>query len=693
MYETGFLCVSVVRLSGSVAAKAFVNSHGNNVSEDKMKQHLIMYLTAILLGAVGLAGAPARSEAISYTVASPDGRISVTIAAGEELSYSVSFGGRQILRPSPISMSLDSGLVLGKPAMAIGSTTRSADQMLRPVVRHKRAEIRDHYNERRIDFQGGYALLVRVFDDGIAYRFATSLTGEITIKDEQASFRFADDGLVFFPEEESLMSHQERLYKRLRISEIAAPRFSSLPALVQVPNGPNVVITEADLLDYAGMDLTAEGSANGLRGLFPQYPLKTRLARDRNENVVERADYIAKTRGTREFPWRVLVIASDDRGLIETDIIYRLASESALTDTSWIKPGKVAWDWWNANNLYGVPFRAGINTDTYKYYIDFASAHGIEYVILDEGWYKLGDLLAVVPAINMDALTAYAREKKVGLILWVIWKTLDQQMEPALDQFAKWGVKGIKVDFMQREDQWMVNYYERTAREAAKRKLLVDFHGAYKPTGLYRTYPNIVSNEGVKGLEHSKWGEEASPDNAVTWPFLRMLAGPADYTPGAMINAAKADFKPIYNRPMSQGTRCQQLAMYVVYESPLQMLADSPSNYLKELESLEFLSAVPTVWDETRVLDAKVGEYILIARRKGREWYVGAMTSWTARDLEVDLSFLGGGAFQADIYRDGPNADRVGVDYRREKQAITGAARVKIHLVPGGGWVARITPR
>jgi len=629
----------------------------------------------------------------SYNVDSPDRHISVSIGAGTELTYSVSIGGRLIVRASPISMTLDTGQVLGKPAKPSASSTRSADQRLKPVLRIKRAEVRDYYNERRIDFEGGYSLVVRVFNDGVAYRFATRLPGEITVKDEQSTFRFADDGLVFFPEETSLLSHQERLYVKARISEIAAPRFASLPTLIAVPDGPKVAITEADLLDYAGMDLTRDDVPNSFRGLFPKYPVQVQLRRDRNEEVVERADFIAKTRGTREFPWRVLAIASDDRQLIENDIVFRLASENMLADSSWIRPGKVAWDWWNANNIYGVPFRAGINTETYKYYIDFAAAHKIEYVILDEGWYKLGDLMSIVPAIDMNALVTHAREKNVGLILWVIWKTLDLQMQPALDQFEKWGVKGIKVDFMQREDQWMVNFYERTAREAARRRLLVDFHGAYKPTGLYRTFPNVLTSEGVKGLEHSKWGEEASPDNAVTWPFIRMLAGPADYTPGAMINATKADFKAIYNRPMSQGTRCQQLAMYVVYESPLQMLSDSPSNYLKEPESLEFLSAVPTVWDETRVLDAKLGEYILLARRNGREWYAGGMTNWTARDLEVDLSFLGRGAFRADTYRDGPNADRAAVDYRRETIPVSAASRLKIHLAPGGGWAARITPQ
>ncbi len=588
-------------------------------------------------------------------------------------------------------MVLASGQVLGKPATPSGSNARSVDQRLRPLLPTKRAEVRDYYNERRVDFAGDYSLVVRVFNDGLAYRFVTRLPGEIAVRDEQATFRFADDCVIYFPEEESLLSHQERLYVRTKVSEIKSPRFSSLPALVQVPWGPRVVITESDLLDYAGMDLTADSVPNGLRGLFPQYPAKVQLLRDRDEKVVERADYIAKTRGTRDFPWRVLVITADDRGLIDTDIVYRLASDNALPDTSWIRPGKVAWDWWNANNLYGVSFRAGVNTETYKYFIDFAAAHKLEYVILDEGWYKLGDLMSVVPQIDMNVLADYAREKKVGIILWVIWKTLDLQMQAALDQFQKWGVKGIKVDFMQREDQWMVNFYERTAKEAARRRMLVDFHGAYKPTGLYRTYPNVLTSEGVKGLEHSKWGADASPDNAVTFPFMRMLAGPVDYTPGAMINATRADFRPVFNRPMSQGTRCQQLAMYVVFESPLQMLSDSPSNYLREPDSLEFLQAVPTVWDETRVLDARVGEYILLARRRGSEWYAGAMTNWKARDLDVDLSFLGNGRYRADVYRDGPNADRVGVDYQREKRPVSSADRLKIHLAPGGGWVARVS--
>ncbi len=654
-----------------------------------MRIRVAMWLSlAAMLSSVGVSSAQPQG-AKPLTVASPGGAIVVSVSVGQDLRWSVDVGGKPVLLPSSIGLTLDAGRAIGALPKVRSTTTRTVDQVLRPVVRVKRAEVRDRFNERRIDFAGDYSLIVRAYDDGVAYRFVTAIAGDIEVRAEDASFRFAADHQLYFPEETSFLSHQERLYKRLRIGEVGN-RFSSLPAIVET-DGPKIAITEADLFDYPGMDLTGGSEANSLKGLFPYYPAKVELARDRDEKVLEREPYMAKTRGTREFPWRVLVVAAADTTLVDTDIVYRLASESRLGDTSWIRPGKVAWDWWNFNNVYGVPFRAGVNTDTYKHYIDFAAENGIEYVILDEGWYKLGDLMTQMPGIDMEVIAGYARQKKVGLVMWVIWKTLDLQMAQALDQFEKWGVKGIKVDFMQREDQWMVNYYERVAREAAKRRLLVDFHGAYKPTGLYRTYPNVVTSEGVLGLEQSKWGDLASPDNAVTFPFMRMMAGPVDYTPGAMMNATKADFKPVFNRPVSQGTRCQQLAMYVVYESPLQMLADSPSNYRREAESLAFLSGVPTVWDETRVLSAAVGEHILVARRSANAWYVGALTNWSARDLDAALSFLGAGVWEADIFQDGPNADRAAVDYAREKRVVGASDRLRIHLAPGGGWVARIT--
>ncbi len=661
-----------------------------------MRRKLLSSIAAfgLVLGAAAHAQRPstARPGAAPLTVASPDGALVVSVSVSGQVTWAVALRGAPVLLPSRLSLSLSDGRTLGASPVVRATRTRAVNDILHPVVRVKRAEVRDQFNERRIEFVGGYALIVRAYDDAVAYRWTTALPGEITVRGEDATFSFAADHGTYFPEETSFQSHQERQYKRVKISEIGA-RFSSLPAMVVLEGGVKAVITEADLFDYPGMDLTGDSASHSLRGLFPAYPKTVELRRDRDEVVTAREPYLARTRGTRDFPWRVLVVASHDETLLSTDIVYRLASESKLTETAWIRPGLVAWDWWNANNIYGVPFRAGVNTETYKHYIDFAAEHGIPYIILDEGWYPLGNLLATVPAIDMDAISSHARQQHVGLIMWVIWKTLDGQMQPALDQFQRWGVKGIKVDFMQREDQWMVNFYERVAQEAAKRQLLVDFHGAYKPTGLYRTYPNVVTSEGVLGLEQSKWSDLASPDNAVTFPFLRMLAGPVDYTPGAMQNAIKTDFKPIWSRPMSQGTRGQQLAMYIVFESPLQMLADSPSNYRKEPESLAFLSRVPTVWDETRVLSAKVGEYIVVARRSGSAWYLGALTNWTARDLDVDLSWLGAGSYAADIFRDGANADRAGVDYARETRTVTATDRLTLHLAPGGGFAARIAPR
>jgi alpha-glucosidase len=352
----------------------------------------------------------------------------------------------------------------------------------------------------------------------------------------------------------------------------------------------------------------------------------------------------------------------------------------------------VAWDWWNALNLRGVDFKAGVNNATYERYIDFASKHGIEYVVLDEGWYVLGDVLKPVPAIDVEKLVAYGRERHAGIILWVIWKTLDDQLQPALDLYQKWGVKGLKVDFMQRDDQPVIEFYHRLCREAAKRHFLVDFHGGIRPALMTRTWPNLLSTEGVQGLEHDKWSRDTDPDHDVTIPFTRMYLGPMDFTPGAMINASKAGFAPIFDQPMSQGTRCHQLAMYVVYESPLQMLADSPSNYEREPEAMEFLGPVPTVWDETRPLDGRIGEYVAVARRRGRDWYVGAMTGWTARDLKIDLSFLPEGRFRMDAFADGVNADRNASDYRRGQATVDRTNQVGVHLAAAGGWAARLTP-
>jgi len=656
-----------------------------------MRSERVVFLS-LFCACMVLGGGNWGYTAGEYTLLSPDEKIKVEISIEGKISFSVWHDSRRLLAASPVSMSVEELGILGEAPKLLNVSRRSIDEMLQPFIRVKSSEVRNHFNEITFQFDGPFSIDFRAYDDGVAYRFRTGYKGDIHVRSEDVLFNFTGDYFVYFPEEESFLTHSERLYRYLQLSDISSARMASLPVLVDIPDGPKIAVTEADLQDYPGLYLRGTGEFS-LSGKFPAVALKEEQTRDRTVKVIRRADYIARTRGERAFPWRILVIAEKDAGLIESQIVYKLAPPSRIDDPSWIKPGKVAWDWWNANNIFGVDFKAGINTKTYKAYIDFASRHNIEYVILDEGWYELGDLFKINPEIDMADLLAYAREKEVGLILWVVWKTLDDQLEEALDLFQKWGVKGIKVDFMQRDDQWMVNYYWTIAREAADRELLVVFHGAYKPTGLMRAFPNVLTREGVKGLEHSKWSKQPTPEHNVTIPFIRMLAGPMDYTPGAMVNAQEENFRPLFTRPMSMGTRCHQLAMYVVYESPLQMLADSPSHYLREKECLGFLSLVPTVWDQTRVLDAKVGDYVVVSRRSGEEWYVGAMTDWTSRELSVDFSFLGPGEYEIEMFRDGINAGGYGSDYERSVGKVSSNDRLDIRLAPGGGWAARIWKR
>jgi alpha-glucosidase len=643
-------------------------------------------LLSLLFVAVLIENAAAQS---SYDLRSPDGRIEIRIRTAGQIRYDIVLKGRAVLENCTLSLDVEHKK-LGAQPKVIDAKERSSDQVVEPVVRQKFAKIRDHYNELRLTMEGGYAVVFRAYNEGAAYRFETSTPQEqLKIYGEESAFNFPANFVVYYPQEDSFFSHNERKYLPQHLSEIAPAFLATLPAVVDVGDGAKVAIAESDLDDYPGLWLKGT-SGNGLAATFPPYPLKESLTGDRDYKVVESADYIAVTAGTRTFPWRVIGIADRDGDLLTNQIVYLLERPSQVQDTSWIKPGKVAWDWWNANNVYGVDFKSGVNTETYKYYIDFAAKYGIPYIILDEGWYKLGNLLEVVPEINMDELTAYAKQKNVGIILWVVWKTLDDQLIPALDQFEKWGVKGIKVDFMQRSDQILIDYYSRVCREAAKRKMLVDFHGDQKPATMTRTWPNLISTEGVRGMEWSKWSADSEPKHNVTLPFTRMFLGPMDYTPGAMRNATKATFAPIFGQPMALGTRCHQLAMYVVFESPLQMLADSPSNYMREPEIMEFLAPVPTEWDETKVLDARIADYVVVARRNGRDWYVGAMTDWTPRTLDIDFSFLPDGNFTMEAYQDGVNADRYATDYKKVTTQVTKTTKLKIELAPGGGWAARI---
>ncbi len=634
-------------------------------------------------------------HAESYKLDSPNGKLKLELTFDKQLSYSLKVGEQSIFKNSTASLTVN-GSNENLTVKRIVSVKRdSVNRILLPHVQQKSKEVVEHYNEITLEYSNQQSIIFRVFNEGMAYRFRTTQVGNVEVNSEHAQFRFLDNHQVLFPEEESFISHNERLYLPIPLDKISNKKFASLPLLVDL-SGTKVVITETGLRDYPGMWLKGS-SSHSLSAVFPKHVIKSELKKDsdRNENIIQRAPYLSthhikKEQEGRHFPWRVFAISQNDAELLTNQLSYLLADELAI-DPSWVKPGKVAWDWWNANNIHGVDFKAGINTQTYKYYIDFAAKYGIEYIVLDEGWHHLDNVLNIVPDINVKEIIDYGKSKNVDVILWVIWKTLDQQLEFALDEFEKWGAAGIKVDFMQRDDQAMVNYYWKVAEQAAIRHLLVDFHGSYKPAGLRRTYPNVITREGVRGLEHNKWADYITAEHNLTLPFIRQLAGPMDYTPGAMINSQPENFEIIFNRPMSKTTRAHQMAMYVVFESPLQMLADTPSNYLKEHESTEFISKVPTVWDETIILSAKLSDHIITARKSGEDWFIGVMGNSKKREFTFDLSFLGKGDFSMKSFADGVNADKYASDYQTKTQKVSVTTKIKINLAPSGGWVARIS--
>jgi alpha-glucosidase len=622
-----------------------------------------------------------------YKIASPNGQISVTVSADSQIRWSASVDNHSIFTNNSMSLDLGTAL-LGANPKVVSEKRTSVSEVVQTVVAVKSKTIQNNYNQLRLVFKPNYAVSFRVFDNGIAYRFETSMKEEITVKNEEVGLNFPGDYNVLFPEEETLYSHYERIYLDQKLSLLEAGKFCSLPALVKADNNVKIGITEADLFDYPCLFMEATGKSS-FKSKFPHVILKSNPKGDREIQNIQEADYIAKTSGTRNFPWRVFMISTEDARLVENQMVFLLSRENQLTETSWIKPGLVAWDWWNENNIYGVDFKAGLDTKTYKYYIDFASKNKIPYIILDEGWTKsTTNIKEANPDLNLQELIAYGKSKNVDIILWCLWNALDADMNTILDLYSKWGAKGIKVDFMARSEQYMVNFYERSAKACADRKLLIDFHGAFKPSGMARAYPNIINHEGVKGMENCKWSKDITPEHDVTLCFTRMLAGPMDYTPGAMNNKNEKDYSISFSHPMSQGTRCHQLAMYVCYDAPLQMLNDSPSNYYKETESTSFISKMPTVWDDTKILEAKVGDYILTARHKDSDWYLGAMTDWTARSLNVDLSFLGEGNYEIEIMQDGINADMSCNDYKRVVKQVTKADKLKIDLAKGGGWAA-----
>ena len=623
----------------------------------------------------------------NYQIQSPDGKLQLLIEHEEGYSWQLQSEGQILIEKTFIDMHMSDGRIAGH-GKVVDEKVATVNELIKAEIPYKDALITDHYNLLKLQTDEGFELEIRVYDDGFAYRFIDNLNVSPTVMHETMELHLADKSTTFYPKEDRMYSHNERSYLELAVADVEKGSFCSLPVLFQTALKTNILFTETALHHYPNMFLE-KGDGQSFISTFPKFVLEAipneEHGPDRNEKIIREAEYIAKAGVARDYPWRVF-ITGDDKTLVESNLAYQLAKPNVIKDIGWIKPGKVAWDWYNANNIFGVNFASGLNTSTYKYYIDFAAANGIEYVILDEGWTKsTTEIMEFNPEMDVKELIRYAENKGVGIILWVLWKPLNANISGILTTYKSWGAKGIKVDFMQRSDQEMVTSYEEIAKEAARLQLLVDFHGAYKPSGLQRTYPNVLNFEGVKGAENNKWSDHITPDHNLTIPFIRMAAGPMDYTPGAMVNAGKSEFAIRWERPMSQGTRCHQVAMYVVYEAPLQMMCESPSIYLKEQETVDFITEIPTVWDETKVIEAKIGDYLIVARRKGKDWYIGGMTDWTARKFDIPLHFLSG-SYDAKIITDGMNADRYAEDYHIEVKTIKKDDQLRIKLASGGGF-------
>lgn len=625
----------------------------------------------------------------------------MTVTAGAQLTYAVQVKSSRITERNELSMTLSDGRVLGVDGKVAKRNQRSVNQSVTPLY-GMAATYPDQFNELTLDFKTDFSVVFRVYNSGVAYRFVTRFPGKIKVKAEQAAFNFVGATNAWMQSGNKHNFYEDQ-YLHKEFSTLTGGRMACLPFLVDAPI--KAAILETDLLDYPAMLLTANGNT-GVKGHFLPVVTKDSIS---GGNHFERtpyqyADYIAETEGSRSFPWRILVLAEQDKDLLYNNLTYLLASDNKIGDASWVKPGKVAWDWWNANNLTGVNFKTGYNTDTYKYYIDFAVRNGIEYILIDEGWsdqfnllklndgtIKTNDGLKLSASLDMPAIFDYAHKKGIGVVLWCVWHTLDRQMTEALDQFQKWGVAGVKVDFMSRDDQYLVRFYERLAKEAAKRKMIVDFHGSFTPKGLERAYPNIVNYEAVKGLEWNKFSDQATPEEVAHIPFIRMLAGAMDYTPGGLYNATKADYRMLPARPMTQGTRCQQLGMFTLFYAPLEMLADAPTAYEREPVILTYLASMPTVWDETVPVDGKIGDYAVVARRKGTTWHVGAINDYTPRTVTLRFDFLEANAtYTAELFTDGLNADRIGDDYQHTTKKIAKGDTLDIALAPGGGFAIKL---
>mgnify|MGYP001176925690 CR=1 FL=1 len=632
-------------------------------------------------------------NAQKYELSSPDDKLKAEIEINQGIFAGLKKEGSEIVRLENISLETDAIGQNSNGFKVQKTARRSVNEVIKPEIRGKASELVNSYNELEIKFRANYAITFRLFNEGLAYRLLTSFKDTLDIERENIDIILGENDSARFQSSESFSSPYETPYEHKKLNGIEQGKLCNLPFLIEKQDGKFLMITEADLYNYPGLWMKGTGRQQ-LKSANPPFP-KAFTSKGNaygQGQVAEAYNFIAKVSGTRTYPWRIFAVADDEAGLISNNMVYLLASQCAIADPSWIKPGVVMFDWWAKHNIYGVNFRSGINTETAKYFIDFCAEHGFRYFLFDDGWCPGDNILKPVPGLNMEEVTAYASSKDVDVMLWVIWRTLEKQWSEAFSLFEKWGIKGIKMDFMNRDDQIMVEFYERVARTAAEKKMVVDFHGAYKPCGLRRKYPNVLTREGLTEFEYNGWTDQANPEHHNLLPYIRMFAGPMDYIPASMRNSTKNNFRALGDYPMEQGTRAHSMALFVILNSPMTMLPDSPSDYYREKECTEFLTKIPVEWDETRLLEGKIGKYTVLARRAGKNWFAGAVTDWDKRDIDLETDFLAPGKYRLEAIVDGINADKRAEDYRKTTMTFNAGDILKISLAPGGGWVARIMP-
>lgn len=644
-------------------------------------------VSCIMLFSVTGTAVYAQGKSINLT--SPNGEIKVAITLGDRIYYSVSEQGKELLTKDHLALTLSDGTLGANPKLSATKKGRGSE-VIKPYFPIKFSTVNSVYNWVLLTFKGGYAVEFRAFDDGFAYRFITSKKGDIEVMNEDFSINFPADYTLNLQQVGGFKTSYEDLYTHISSKGWqSTDKMSTLPVLIDTKDKYKILISETDLSDYPGMFLKGTGE-NGALGTFPKAPLEFGPDGDRSLKIVKAADYIAKTKGTRNFPWRYFVITKQDGQLIENTMNLKLASKSAIGDPTWVKPGQASWEWWNDASPYGpdVNFVSGYNLDTYKYYIDFASKYGVKYIVMDEGWANsTTDPFTPNPKVDLKELIRYGKEKHVGIILWLTWLTVHNHMD-LFKTFHEWGIKGVKIDFMDRSDQWMVNYYEDVVKEAAKNEVFVDFHGAFKPSGLEYKYPNLVSYEGVRGLEQMGG---CYPNNSVYFPFIRNAVGPMDFTPGSMINMQPEVYRAERPNAASIGTRAYQMALYVVFETSVQMLADNPTLYYRNPDCTEFITSVPTTWDETKALAADAGQVAVVAKRKGEKWFIGGIANGEekTRDVELNFNFLEKGkTYTMTYFEDGINAGRQAMDYRRKTAQVKAGDKMTIKMVRNGGFAA-----